>query len=216
MATRRILLMLALSTGACASSDPSPAAGDARVTDAPAADAPAADRAPAVDAASDASAGAPVPDERTPTHRIALNAGVEGVATGAMAGCAVTAATGGSFRLVCGGLAADRPLARVEGSIWTHGAVSGVVPGCADSQCALEAGDRVSAPVAVPGGQRVDFSWAVSRDVDGVDFVVSEEPVYFSILMDGRPDPARVFFPSQDLGGAPATASADPFGLTGQ
>lgn len=237
MIAQRSLLSFVLATGACASSDPAPAVTDARATDTPsAADAPAdvaapadasapvdasapadaavTDRAAPADVAGDAAAAGPVPGDTTVTHRIAANAGLSGVVRDGVPGCAVTAATGSSFRLVCGANDAAASIRHVEGSLWTRGAFARVTAGCADGACALEAGERVSDPIAVPGGQRVDFSWEVARDVDGVDVVVTGEPLYLSIRMDGLADPSRVYFPSQEAGGAAATAGGDPFALT--
>jgi hypothetical protein len=223
MSTRLwLLFFLALAIMACSSSSPPSTPMDARAMDAPRVDAsnvdaPISDRGVPVDVAGDASTGEPFPETTsTPVHRIAPGAGVAGITPGVMAGCAITANTGGAFRLVCNGSGGASRFSRVRGSVWTTGTFSAVTRGCVDGGCALEAGDDVTAPVAVQGGQRVDFDWDVSTELDGFDFVASAEPVYFSISMDGRAEPSMVLFPSQDMGGATATASGNPFGLTTQ
>jgi len=133
-----------------------------------------------------------------------------------MAACAITANVGGAFRLVCNGSGGASSFRRVRGSVWTTGSFSSIGRGCRDGGCALEAGDNVTEPVTLTGGERIDFDWDVTTELDGFDFVASAEPVYFSITMDGRAMPSMVLFPSPDMGGATASASNNPFALTTQ
>jgi hypothetical protein len=220
------LFALALTITACSSSPAPPTdatpptdtrVADAAVVDAPTVDAAAVDGGARVDAARDANTVEPFPEtSSTPLHRIAPGAGVAGVAPGVMAACAITANVGGAFRLVCNGNGGASRFSRVRGSVWTTGSFSSIARGCSDGGCALEAGDDVTEPVAVQGGQRIDFAWDVATEIDGFDFVVSAEPAYFSIYMDGRAEPMRVLFPAEELGGATAAAAGNPFGLTTQ
>ncbi len=208
-----VLTVTACSSSPAPSSDASPPdTTDARVTDASRSDGGASG-----DVAGDATMGEPFPETTSvPVHRIAPGAGVAGGTPGVMAACAITANTGGAFKLVCNGSGEASRFRRVRGSVWTTGTFFGFIHGCRDNKCALEAGDEVTMPVAVQGGQRVDFDWDVATELDGFEFAVTAEPVYFSIYMDGRAEPSRVLFPSPDMGGATVTAGGNPFGLITQ
>ena len=115
------------------------------------------------------------------------------------------AAAGTSFRLVWVG----DGQARVSGWVTTTGTFSAYDPGCG-GLCG--APTMAMAPYSVPGGARIDFESATSSALAGFDFVVTAEPVYFHLYIDGVAVPARVIFP--DASGNPASPTAIPFGLT--
>ena len=75
--------------------------------------------------------------------------------------------------------------------------------------------DVVKQPVSVSGGQRVDFDAQTTDGIDGFDVVVDFEPVYFDLVIDGRRDPALVFFSAADNGGVVSNVRTIPFGLQG-
>mgnify|MGYP000949360504 CR=1 FL=1 len=167
------------------------------------------------DGMTDAGAVEPFPPPETPVHRIRVGVGVMALSPGDMAGCAITANLGGAFRIVCtGDGGATRTIRSFRGSLWTSGRFSSVMRGCSASECALEGADRVSEPVTVTGGQRIDFNWDGASGLDGFDVVADAEPVFFSISMDGAQDATMVLFPSEDGFGATSTPAAIPFGLT--
>lgn len=105
-----------------------------------------------------------------------------------------------------------------RGSVWTQGTFSSVTPGCSDADCPVEQDDYVlTTPVAVAGGQRIDFDAVTNTGVDGFDFVVTAEPVYFDLFIDGaRVATTLVFFPATDNGGQISPPGEVPFGLTMQ
>ena len=67
--------------------------------------------------------------------------------------------------------------------------------------------------IFLTGGTRIDFDCFTSDGLDGFDFVASQEPVYFDVLVDGTRRPDLVFFTHSGQG---ASAATDPFGLSGQ
>jgi hypothetical protein len=140
------------------------------------------------------------------------------VEPGVQAGYGILANVGGSFRLVWTGEAATTgTYTNFSGTVWTTAVIDGITPGCAGQSCALEGGDTVSAPTAVTGGYRVDFSANATVGIDGFDFTVTAEsanqPVYFDLYIDGARYPTLVFFSSA---GQAATTASLPFGLTTQ
>jgi len=135
---------------------------------------------------------------------------------GVQAGYGITANTGGVYRLVWTGDRGSSGTNRsFQGSVWTPGSFTQVTAGCIGGGCPVESGDTVKQPVAINGGQRVDFDATTADGIDGFDVVVTFEPVYFDLLIDGSRHPELVFFSSAALGGQIATAGAMPFGLQG-
>jgi len=132
------------------------------------------------------------------------------------AGYAITANTGGSYRLVWTGDTGTSGVRRsFQGSVWTPGRFNTVTAGCIGGGCAVEGNDTVKTPVAITGGERVDFDANTAEGVDGFDMTVTFEPVYFDLIIDGQRYPELVFFSSAALGGQVATAGTMPFGLQG-
>lgn len=157
--------------------------------------------------------GGALPSNAT-VYRILPGAGTI-VQPGVEAGYGITANLGGSYRLVwTGDTATSGEYRNFYGSVWTPGTFSSIVGGCNSNVCPLESDDVVAAPVSVSGGQRIDFDAMTASGVDGFDFVVSLEPVYFDLHIDGRRYPDLVFFPATDNGGAISSVAAIPFGLT--
>jgi hypothetical protein len=142
------------------------------------------------------------------------------VSPGTQAGYGITATSAGgagaAYRLVWTGDAqTTNALREFWGSVWTGGTFTAVTPGCADNLCALEAGDVVTAPVNENGGgQRIDFDTFAADGLDGFDFQVDNEPVYFDFYIDGEHHPELVFFPATDNGGAVSNVGVIPFALT--
>jgi hypothetical protein len=162
--------------------------------------------------------GGPLPPQSTAIYRITPGANTN-IEPGVRPGYGITANTGGVYRLVWTGQApASSTSSRVfRGSVWTPGTFSGVTPGCNASACQVEQDDFVSTPVAVTGGQRIDFDATTDTGVDGFDFLVDAEPVYFDLYIDGsRAATTLVFFPAADNGGAISPPGEIPFGLTMQ
>lgn len=160
--------------------------------------------------------GGAVPPQTTVVYGIQPGASTV-VQPGVQAGYGITANVGGSYRLVwTGDISTSGTYREFWGSVWTRGSFSNLVRGCNGSVCPLEQGDLVSNPVAVAGGQRIDFDSFSSDNLDGFDFVVSAEPVYFDLYIDGVRYPNLVFFPASALGGQIANVGVIPFGLTTQ
>jgi hypothetical protein len=147
-------------------------------------------------------------------HRILAGASAV-IQPGTQAGYAITANTGGSYRLVWTG---DRGTSGVyrnfTGSLWTAGTITDLRPGCTFGECPLEVDDVLSEPYRSGNRDQIDFDAITASGIDGFDFVVDTEPVYFDLRIDGVGYPDLVFFPATDNGGAVSTAAEMPFGLT--
>ena len=135
------------------------------------------------------------------------------VQPGTQAGFGITANVGGSYRIFWTGDSGTSGTYReFTGTVWTTGQFDSFNPGCG-GVCPLENGDVVSDPQTVSGGQRIDFDTIATDGLDGFDFTVTVEPVYFDLTIDGQRFPDLIFFPS---GGVQSNAGTDPFGLTTQ
>lgn len=153
----------------------------------------------------------PIPSD-APVSRILPGAGTI-IQPGIQAGYGITASLGSTFRIVwTGDAAASGSYRSFTGSIYTLGNFLTLIPGCG-GECPLEGGDYISAPLATPGGTRIDFNTVTSIGLDGLDFSVDVEPVYFDLLIDGLRYPSLVFF-TETTTQAIASAPAIPFGLT--
>lgn len=162
--------------------------------------------------------GGPLPPSTTAVYRITPGLGTN-IEPGVRPGYGIAANTGGSYRLIWTGqtTAPTAPYRVFRGSVWTQGTFSNVTRGCNASACPVESDDYVSTPVAVTGGQRIDFDAVTDTGVDGFDFVVNAEPVYFDLYIDGaRAATTLVVFPATDNGGALSPPGEIPFGLTMQ
>ncbi len=147
-----------------------------------------------------------------PVHTIKAGAGTV-VDPGTQAGYGITANTGGSYRIFwTGDSQASGTYREFQGSIYTSGTFISENPGCGGI-CALEAGDYVSQPILTGGGERIDFDTFATDGLDGTDFVVSTEPVYFDLLIDGVRYPQLVFYTDAILNTSASPADI-PFGLT--
>jgi hypothetical protein len=165
-----------------------------------------------------AACGGPrLPPQDTEIYRIQTGAGTI-ISPGQQAGYGITANVGGSYRLVWTGDAQSSGAYReFRGAVSTPGGFLQVTPGCAQGSCQLEADDVVANPVAIRGGgQAISFDAFTTVGIDGFDFVVDTEPVYFDLFIDGQRYPNLIFFPSRDLGGELANVRGFPFGLTTQ
>jgi hypothetical protein len=132
---------------------------------------------------------------------------------GAQAGYSITGNTGGTYRIVWTGDAGSTgTFTHFVGTVWTAGTFDSFSTGCGGT-CDLEANDTVSQPVAVTGGERIDFDATATTGLDGFDFSATQEPVYFLLYVDGQLRNDLVFYAS---GGQTASPSTDPFGLQTQ
>jgi hypothetical protein len=131
---------------------------------------------------------------------------------GTLAGYGITANVGASYRIVWTGDANTSAQYReFYGSVWTSGRFASLVPGCNDQSCPISSSDYISAPYAIAGGERVDFDTFAIDNIEGFDFSVSVEPVYFDLYIDGQHYPDLVYFSSS---GVVSTTASFPFGLT--
>jgi hypothetical protein len=147
-------------------------------------------------------------------HRILPGASTI-VQPGAQAGYGITANTGGSYRLVwTGDAGASGTWREFWGSVYTPGRFLQIVPGCNGGICQLESNDSLTGAIQTGGGQRIDFDAFAADGLDGFDFIVDTEPVYFDLIIDNARYPNLVFFPATDNGGAISNVAAIPFGLT--
>jgi hypothetical protein len=147
-------------------------------------------------------------------HRI-LNGASTIVNPGSQAGFGITSNSGSTFRLVWTGDAATSGSYRAfYGSVWTQGTFTSVTRGCFQSFCPLESDDVVSTAVQLANGQRIDFDASTTNGLDGFDFTVDDEPVYFDLIIDGGRYPDLVLFPATDNGGQVSRVASIPFGLT--
>lgn len=157
--------------------------------------------------------GGPLPPGNTPIYRIAPGFGTV-VQPGVEPGYGITANVGRSYRIVWTGQGGGYN--RFYGSVWTQGQFTAVVPGCNGQSCPLEQQDFISQVTPVAGGQRLDFDALASSGIDGFDFVISSDPAWFDVFIDGQRYPTLIFFPATDNGGAVSNVATIPFGLTVQ
>jgi hypothetical protein len=132
------------------------------------------------------------------------------VQPGTQAGYGITANFGASYRIVWTGDGVTQ-YREFYGSLWTSGVFTSLSPGCEAQACPLGANDYVSQPYDISGGQRIDFDTFATSGIEGFDFAVSLEPVYFDLYIDGQHYPELVFFSSA---GAQSSTAGFPFGLT--
>jgi hypothetical protein len=137
-----------------------------------------------------------------------IDSGVAGYAIAVTANPNRTA----SYRLVWIGDGAQ--ISHFYGSIYSLENFARFAPGCGGA-CRLEQGDYVSRPIAVAGGQRIDFDTYTASGFDGIDFVTSVEPVYFELYVDDRDAQSVTFFPS-GVDGQLAVPASNPFALSFQ
>lgn len=148
-----------------------------------------------------------------PIYQIQLDPAVN-VRPGGQAGYGITSAVGNSFRLLWTGEPhSPERYTRFYGSVYTAGSFIWLTSACRNAECPLEAGDRVVPPVDTAGGQRVDFSAITSAGVDGFDFIVDKEPVFFELYIDDQLRPELVFFRDALSGGVPTRTDSMPFGI---
>ena len=143
-----------------------------------------------------------------PTYQIFPGAGV--IMQPGVPEYGVTANTGKGYRLVWSG---STLVQHFYGSVWTTGTFTADIPGCSDHSCPVPPGGTISQPINETGGQRIDFDTIPGLGLVGLDFVVTAEPVYFDLFVDGVHTPGNVFFPVPPSGQT-ATAGAVPFALT--
>ncbi|HUB05496.1 MAG TPA: hypothetical protein VMB50_00760 [Myxococcales bacterium] len=145
-----------------------------------------------------------------------LVGGSDGVSPGTLAGYALVATDLMTYRFRWTGDNAVTGVGYREfyGSVWTSGHFTSQTIGCVNDVCPLEAGDFVSAPYDVPGGQRIDWDTFASDGWDGFAFTTDTEPLYFDVHVDGSPRPDLVLFPSAPNGGTPLSPAATPFGMS--
>lgn len=149
-----------------------------------------------------------------PVHRI-LPGEPTIIQPGVQAGYGITANTGGSYRLVwTGDAATSGTFRRFHGSVWTAGFISNIVDGCNFGDCPLESNDSVAGPIDLSNADRIDFDADTANGIDGFDFVVDQEPVFFDLRIDNGCYPELVFFPATDNGGAISSVADMPFSLT--
>lgn len=100
-----------------------------------------------------------------------------------------------------------------RGSIWTTGTILSAVYATADYCGSDMTGDELAAPVAVTGGQRIDFA-AVSGLKDCLDLTFDHsDTLYFDLFIDGARDPAHVLYADQAMGGFMTPVAVVPFGI---
>jgi len=104
----------------------------------------------------------------------------------------------GSYRFRWTGdfIATPAPVGRrFQGSVWTAGHFTSVIPGCDDRSCALEEGeDHLSAVEQVAGGERIVWDTVVWNGWDGFSFTTDSEPLYLELLAEGKPRPDLLDF----------------------
>jgi hypothetical protein len=158
--------------------------------------------------------GPPVP-VGAPVYNMKPGGGTS-VGPGSQAGYGITGDGAGTFVIFwTGNTQPGNPPVAFEGSIWTQGHFSGIALGCSDDSCTLEAGDVVG-PVdgSMGGGEHIGFKTTATDDLDGLEFTVDKEPVYFDLMYDGQRQNGRVVYSNADKGGSFGNPQMIPFGIT--
>jgi hypothetical protein len=130
--------------------------------------------------------GPPVP-VGAPVYKLSPGA-MTPIAPGTQAGFGISGDGAGSFKLIwTGNTGPGNPAVAFEGSIWTTGHFSNILLGCFNDSCALESDDVISPPDgAMGGGEHIGFKATSTNDLDGFEFTVDKEPVYFELTYDGQ------------------------------
>lgn len=151
-------------------------------------------------------------------YRVKPGAGIDGVVPGQNVGYYVTGNAGGSFRLVwTGDYDVTGRTRRMQGSVWTAGAFTSEVIGCAGGFCRPAKDNLVSTIKTLNGpGQRIDWDSVSTNGLEGFDFVADNVPVYFQLRVDGADRADLTYFPATDNGGVVSNAGGMPFGLIPQ
>ena len=160
--------------------------------------------------------GPPVPVD-APVYKMQPNGGTQ-VGPGKQAGFGITGDGFGTFVIFwTGNTQPGNPPVTFEGSIWTTGHFSSIVLGCSDDSCTLEPDDMIASPDgSMGGGEHIGFKTTASDDLDGLEFYVDKEPVYFDLVYDGQRQNGRVVYSNAEKGGAYSNPQKIPFGITAQ
>jgi hypothetical protein len=156
-----------------------------------------------------------IPPSSTALYHVQPNTAT-GVVAGTQAGYGVRTLGGNdTFRILwTGDGAAGGGYHEFWGTVWTSGHFSGLLPGCTNAACPLEASDFVSGVVNTSGGERVDWDTFANDGLDGFEVTTDTLPLYFDLFVDGARLPNLVFFPAASQGGQIATVGTIPFALT--
>ena len=142
-------------------------------------------------------AGGPRSTEKAVIYPLALESKPP-MRPGLAMGYELISKTPGSYRFRWTGdfiTAPSREGRRFQGSAWTAGHFTSVIPGCDDGSCALEEGeDHLSAVEQVAGGERIVWDTVVWNGWDGFSFTTDAEPLYLELLVDGRARPDLLDF----------------------
>jgi hypothetical protein len=159
-------------------------------------------------------ADAPFPPPTTPVYKLQVGA-ANPVAPMVRVGFGLSVLSvpqGDRFKVVwTGDGATPGILHELWGSIYSPGAFSDVLVGCENDACPIESNDLVSAVYLVSGGERIDFDTMCADELDGIEFSVNAEPVYFDLWADGARQPMQVWFTAAPSGML-ANAGEIPFG----
>ncbi len=137
---------------------------------------------------------------------------------GVQAGYGISTDGQGTFQLIwTGNTTPGNPAVAFTGSVWTTGKFTMVARGCTNLMCGLEMEDVVSpTDGAMGGGEHIAFTATSTNDLDGFEFIVDKEPVYFDLKYDGQSQTGRVIYVDSDKGGSPANPQKMPFGIMAQ
>ena len=163
-----------------------------------------------------APAASPTPTAaNTPSYPITVGA-TTGVKPGAQVGYSITALAPNSYRILWTGDAAVNATGYhlFSGSMWALGHITGVVPGCANYACPLEAGDNVSPVTSNGTNDEVTWDTDASIGFDGFDFTTDGGEVFFDTFVDGIRRPDLVYLPTTTS--QITNPSTSPFGVTSQ
>jgi hypothetical protein len=141
-----------------------------------------------------------------------------GSAAPAAGGYAIAAAPG-SFRVTM--ISSPSTPNEFVGSIFTKGGITAVSAGCGGA-CSITSADFISQPIAVSGGQRIDFDIIAPNNMPaGFDLSVTTNsatyPLYLDLLQDGQRVTQSIVFPAGGGGGGTLrNPGSVPFGLVAQ
>jgi hypothetical protein len=163
-----------------------------------------------------APATSPTPSAANTTNYPITVGATTGVKPGAQVGYSITALAPNSYRVVWTGDAAVSATGYhyFSGSMWASGHITGVIGGCANSACPLEAGDNVSGVTSNGTNDEVTWDTDASIGFDGFDFTTDGGEVFFDTFIDSVRRPDLVYIPTS--GGQVTSPTTEPFAVTSQ
>lgn len=121
----------------------------------------------------------------------------------------VTGNSRGAYRVIWTSLTQ----AQMTGSLWTSGHFTSLTLGCVDGTCAFGSKDRVTGPIDVDGGQRIDIDSEGAQQAKGITLISDTDPVILALYVNGTERPDLVALAERGTGRV-KSSTVSPFAVT--